>query len=90
MPAAVRDNVLHKLADLRLPVPSPFAGIGIDGMVCGFAVGGFNRSYEVRWWEKVPLGFEPLCDWMIDTVEVLEGLLPASTIELCSKHPLFE
>ena len=73
-------HILSELEALRVPMFRRPAFIGMDGTLYGIHMGNLWQGTKVNWWSTSSPEWQPLVQFFERTLEVLERVLPASTL----------
>ena len=76
----VATRTIAAFESLVLPMFRRPDGFGMDGTSYGAIFGNYWQGTHVNWWGDAPAGWGPLVTLFQNTVEVLDGFLPASTL----------
>jgi hypothetical protein len=76
----VAAKTIAAFESLVLPIFRRPQFLGVDGTSYGIIFGNHWQGTSVNWWGETPLDWSPLVILFDQTVEQLDGLLPASTL----------
>jgi hypothetical protein len=82
VPTEEARSIVQRLRAISLPPFVEPRSFGIDGVTFGVEMMSYSMNRRLSWWCDAPEGWEPLAEWLGDTVAAFDALLPESTAKM--------